>query len=79
MPEKVICDHPERFDAIFHVHDHQCFGDTVRCITCDCTPDIEDDAEVSDDVEVSGDEEEEDESNVSGLLDDEVRGVRSQE
>jgi hypothetical protein len=32
---------------------------------------IEDDAEVSDDVAVSGDEEEEDESNLSGLIDDE--------
>ena len=32
---------------------------------------IEDDAEVSDDVAVSGDEEEEEESNLSGLIDDE--------
>jgi len=42
---------------------------------CVYNSDIEDDAEVSDDVDVSGDEEEEDESNVSGLLDDEVRGI----
>jgi hypothetical protein len=39
--------------------------------------DIEDDAEVSDDVDVSEDEEDEDESNVSGLLDDEVRSVEN--
>jgi|SouAtlMetagenome_1021521.scaffolds.fasta_scaffold153317_1 hypothetical protein len=62
------------FDAIFRVHDY-CVGDTMRCMICVYNSDIEDDAEVSDDVDVSGDEEEEDESNVSGLLDDEVRGI----
>jgi hypothetical protein len=39
--------------------------------------DIEDDAEVSDDVDVSEDEEDEDESNLSGLLDDEVRSIEN--
>jgi len=56
-------------------------GDSQVCV-CDTMirvydVDIEDDAEVSDDVDVSEDEEDEDESNVSGLLDDEVRSVEN--